>query len=147
MRVLVITFIIQTLISKFHCIQPTHVDHMCSGGASTEQAGKGSGTVTFDGAICELTITDIPEFRRDWDNTTDQLINIVGVRRNESCDISQIVIDSETYCVDESVTDTVINATDNRVKFAVVSALMESFTLRYYRGEPLILGIYLSFQN
>ena len=137
-----IIFIIQTLISKFHCIQPTHVDHMCSGGASTEQAGKGSGTVTFDGAICELTITDIPEFIWDFDKRTDQLINIVGVRRNDSCDISQIIIDSETYCVDESLKDTVINATDNRVKFAVVSALMESFTLRYYRGEPVYLSLH-----
>ena len=139
MHALAINLIILKLLRVLNCSQQTHVDHVCRSGASTEQAGMGSGTLTFDGTLCELTITEIPEFQKENSKTIDQVsrLNIVGVRRNESCDSSQIVINSETYCIDESVKDTVINVTDQQMKFAVVSNQAESFTLRYYGGEHL----------
>ena len=144
MRILTILLIILKLTCELNCIQVAHVDHVCSDGGSTEQAGMGSGTLTFDGSLCELTITDIPELRKQNSDIIDQVnrLNIVGVRRNESCDSSQIVINSETYCIDESVKDTVINVTDQQMKFAVESTQPESFTLRYYRGEPLTCNVY-----
>ena len=139
MKILAIIFIIQKLVHKLNCHQLTHVNHMCSDGNSAEQAGMGSGTLTFDGSWCQLTITDIPELRKKNREIVDQVsrLNIVGVRRNESCNTSLIVIDSETYCRDESVEDTVIIVTDQQMKFAVVFNLTESITLRYYRGELL----------
>ena len=95
----------------------------------------GSGTLTFDGKICEITITDIPELWNKNSETSDQMsrLNIIGVRRNDTCYSSKILIDSETYCTDESVKDTVINVTDQQMKFALVSTQADSFTLRYYR--------------
>ena len=62
-------------------------------------------------------------------------LNIVGVRRNESCDTTKIVIDSGNYCIDESVKDTVIEVTDQQMKFALVSNREEAFTLTYYKGK------------
>ena len=139
MHALAITLIILKLLRVLNCSQQTHVDHVCHSGASTEQAGMGSGTLTFNGTLCELTITEIPEFQKENRKTIDQIsrLNIVGVRRNESCDSSKIIINSKTYCIDESVKDTVINVTDRQMKFAVVSNQAGSFTLRYYRGERL----------
>ena len=139
MKILAIIFIIQKLVHELNCHQLTHVNHMCSDGNSAEQSGMGSGTLTFDGSWCQLTITDIPELRMKNREIVDQVsrLNIVGVRRNESCDTSEILIDSETYCTYESVEDTVINVTDQQMKFAVVFNLTESITLRYYRGELL----------
>ena len=139
MKILAIIFIIQKLVHELNCHQLTHVNHMCSDGNSAEQAGMGSGTLTFDGSLCQLTITDIPELRKKNSRIVDQVsrLNIVGVRRNESCNTSEILIDSEIYCTDESVEDTVINVTDQQMKFAVVFNLTESITLRYYRGELL----------
>ena len=137
-----INLIFLKLVSKFHCSsQPTHVDHMCGDNVTTEQAGMGSGTLTFDGIRCEITITDIPELRNKTTDTIDQVsrLNIIGVRRNENCSSTPILIDSETYCVDESVKDTVINVTDQQMKFALVSTPADPFTIRYYRGEPLNL--------
>ena len=150
MRVLVIILIFLTLVSKFHCSsQPTHVDHVCSDNVTTEQAGMGSGTLTFNGNTCEITITDIPELRNRTSDTIDQIsrLNIVGVRRNESCSSTTILIDSETYCVDEFVKDTVINVTDQQMKFTVESTQPEPFILSYYRGEPLKVDVYFSLHN
>ena len=141
MRILTILLIILKLTCELNCIQVAHVDHVCSDGGSTEQAGMGSGTLTFDGSLCELTITDILELRGRYSVQVNRL-NIVGVRRNGSCDSSQIVINSETYCIDESVKDTVINVTDQQMKFAVESTQPESFTIKYYRGEPLTCNVY-----
>ena len=144
MRILVIIFTIQRLICESNCSQPTHVYHMCSGGASTEQAGMGSGTLTFDGTLCELTITDIPELQKKKSQEIDQVnrLNIVGVRRNESCDTTKLVIDSGNYCIDESVKDTVIEVTDQQMKFALVSNQEKAFTLTYYKGKSLTLRCY-----
>ena len=138
MRILMFILIFQRLISKLHCDQIPHVDHICSDGVTTEQAGMGSGTLTFGGNRCEIIITDIPELRNRGSDTINQVsrLNIIGVRRNESCSSTPILIDSETYCADESVKDTVINVTDQQMKFALVSTQADSFTLRYYRGEP-----------
>ena len=134
-----IIFTIQSFICESNCSQPTHVDHMCSGGASTEQAGMGSGTLTFDGTLCELTITDIPELRKKKSQEIDRVnrLNIVGVRRNESCNTTKLVIDSGNYCIDESVKDTVIEVTDQQMKFALVSNREVAFTLTYYKGKSL----------
>ena len=139
MHALAIILITLKLLRVLNCSQQTHVDHVCHSGASTEQAGMGSGTLTFNGTLCELTITEIPEFQKENSKTIDQIsrLNIVGVRRNESCDSSQSVINSEIYCIDVSVKDTVINVTDQQMKFAVLSNQAESFTLRYYGGEHL----------
>ena len=136
-----IILIFLKFVSKFHCIQPTHVDHVCGDKVATEQAGMGSGTLRFDGSICEITITDIPELRNKTSGTIDQVsrLNIIGVRRDESCSSTPILIDSETYCADESMKDTVINVNDQQMKFALVSTQADSFTLKYYRGEPIIL--------
>ena len=144
MRILAIIFIIQRLICESNCSQLTHVDHTCSSGASTEQAGMGSGTLTFDGSICELTITDIPELRKKNRQEIDQVnrLNIVGVRRNASCDTTKIVIDSGNYCIDGSVKDTVIEVTDQQMKFAFESKREEAFTLTYYKGKSLTLRCY-----
>ena len=141
MRILIIIFTIQSLICVSNCSQPTHVDHVCSGGVSTEQAGMGSGTLTFDGTLCELTITDIHELRKKNRQEIDQVnrLNIVGVRRNESCDTAKIVIDSVNYCMDGSVKDTVIEVTDQQMKFALESNREEAFTLTYYKGKSLTL--------
>ena len=149
MRILVIILIFLKFVSKFHCIQPTHVDHVCGDKVTTEQAGMGSGTLSFDGSICEITITDIPELRNKTSGTIDQVsrLNIIGVRRNESCSSTPILIDSETYCADESVKDTVINVNDQQMKFALVSTQADSFTLKYYRGEPLNFDVYFSLHN
>ena len=141
MRILTILLIILKLARELNCIQVAHVDHVCSDGGSTEQAGMGSGTLTFDGSLCELTITDILELRPLYSVQVNRL-NIVGVRSNGSCDSSQIVINSEIYCIDESVKDTVINVTDQKMKFAVESTQPDPFTLRYYRGEPLTCNVY-----
>ena len=134
-----IIFTIQRLICESNCSQPTHVYHMCSGGASTEQAGMGSGTLTFDGTLCELTITDIHELRKKNRQEIDQVnrLNIVGVRRNESCETTKIVIDSGNYCLDGSVKDTVIEVTDQQMRFALESNREEAFTLTYYKGKSL----------
>ena len=139
-----IIFTIQRLICESNCSQPTHVYHMCSGGASTEQAGMGSGSLTFDGTLCELTITDIPELRKKNRQEIDQVnrLNIVGVRRNESCDTTKIVIDSGNYCLDGSVKDTVIEVTDQQMRFALESNREEAFTLTYYKGKSLTLRCY-----
>ena len=149
MRILVIILIFLKLVSKFHCSQPTHVDHVCGDKVTTEQAGMGSGTLSFDGNSCEITITDIPELRNKTSGTIDQVsrLNIIGVRRNVSCSSTSILIDSETYCTDESVKDTVINVTDKQIKFALVSTQADSFTLRYYRGEPFTFDVYFSLHN
>ena len=138
-----IIFTIQSLICESNCSQPTHVDHMCSGGASTEQAGMGSGSLTFDGTLCELTITGIPELRKKNRQEIDQVnrLNIVGVR-NESCNTTKLVIDSGNYCIDESVKDTVIEVTDQQMKFALVSNQEKAFTLTYYKGKSLTLRCY-----
>ena len=139
MRLLVIILIFHTLITNSHCSQPTHVDHMCGGSVTTEQAGMGSGTVTFDGSMCILTITDIPELQNKSSNTIDQVsrLNIVGVKRSVDCYYSPILIDAEPYCLDESVKDTVITVTNQQMKFALVSDFIKPITLTYYRGEPL----------
>ena len=145
-----IILIFLKFVSKFHCSsQPTHVDHVCSDNVTTEQAGMGSGTLSFDGSICEITITDIMELRDITSGTIDQVsrLNIIGVRRNESCSSTPILIDSETYCADESVNDTVINVNDQQMKFALVSTQADSFTLKYYRGEPLNFDVYFSLHN
>ena len=140
MKIFAIVLIIPKLLRNLNCSQPTHVDHMCGDNVAIEQAGMGSGTLTFDGSLCELTITEIPELQKNNSEIIDQVnrLNIVGVRRNESCDSSKVVIDSETYCVDESVKDTVIEVTDQQMKFSIVSYLAKSFILRYYRGKQSI---------
>ena len=137
MKIFAIVLIILKLLRNLNCSQLTHVDHMCSDNVAIEQAGMGSGTLTFDGSLCELTITEIPELQKKNSEIIDQVsrLNIVGVRRNDSCDVYQIVIDSETYCIDESVKDTVIKITDQQMKFSIVSYLAKSFILRYYRGK------------
>ena len=139
MKILVIVLIILKLLHNLYCGQPTHVDHMCGDNVAIEQAGMGSGTQTFDGSLCELTITEIPELQKKNSEIIDQVsrLNIVGVRRNDSCDVYHIVIDSKTYCVDESVKDTVIKVTDQQMKFSIVSYQAKSFILRYYRGKQL----------
>ena len=145
MRILVIILIFLKLVSKFYCSsQPTHVDHVCRDNVTTEQAGMGSGTLTFDGTRCEITITDIPELRNKNNQGLNQInrLNIIGVKRNESCSSTPILIDSETYCVNESVKDTVITVTDQQMKFAIVSTQAEPFSLNYYRGEPLKFDSY-----
>ena len=128
----VVTFILKLLYMST-CTQLTHVDHKCSSGASTEQTGMGSGTIVFDGKLCNLTIMDITDLQK-YQNGQVNRLNIVGVRRG-SCDTSQISIDSETYCIDESVKDTVIHVNDQQMKFAVTSTQEESFTLTYYTGN------------
>ena len=146
-----IILIFLKFVSKFHCIQPTHVDHVCGDKVTTEQAGMGSGTLSFDGSICEITITDILELRikTKESGTIDQVsrLNIIGVRKNENCSSTPILIDSETYCTDVSVKDTVIDVTDQQMKFALVSTQADSFTLRYYRGEALNFDVYFSLHN
>ena len=131
MRKLAVILIFLKLICELNCSQPTHVDHVCSGRTSVEQAGVGSGTLTFR-KRCEITITDIPEFRIDQVSR----LNVVGVAMNESCVTSKIiVIDEAIYCIDASVNDTVITV-KQRVKFGVLSDPPKTFTLQYYRGEP-----------
>ena len=139
MKIFAIVLIILKLLRNLNCSQLTHVDHMCGDNVAIEQAGMGSGTLTFDGSLCELTITEIPELQKNNSEIIDQVnrLNIVGVRRNESCDSSKVVIDSETYCVDESVKDSVIKVTDQQMKFSIVSYQAKSFILRYYRGKQL----------
>ena len=128
----VVTFILKLLYMST-CTQLTHIDHKCSSGASTEQAGMGSGTIVFDGKLCNLTITDITDLQKYQSGQVNRL-NIVGVRRG-SCDYSEISIDTETYCIDESVKDTVIHVNDQQMKFALISTKAESFTLAYYTGK------------
>ena len=137
MKIFAIVLIILKLLRNLNCSQPTHVDHMCSDNVAIEQAGMGSGTLTFDGSLCELTITEIPELQKRNSEIIDQVsrLNIVGVRRNDSCDVYHIAIDSKTYCIDESVKDTVIEVTDQQMKFSIVSYPAKSFILRYYRGK------------
>ena len=137
MKIFAIVLIILKLLRNLNCSQLTHVDHMCSDNVAIEQAGMGSGTLTFDGSLCELTITEIPELQKKNSEIIDQVsrLNIVGVRRNDSCDVYHIVIDSKTYCIDESVKDTVIEVTDQQMKFSIVSYPAKSFILRYYRGK------------
>ena len=43
--------------------------------------------------------------------------------------------------------DTVINVNDQQMKFALVSTQADSFTLKYYRGEPLNFDVYFSLHN
>ena len=137
MKISVILLLILKLICELHCSQLSHVNHICSGGASTEQAGMGSGTVTFDGNKCEITITDIPELIRKNSENSDQAnrLNVVGVRKKGSCGTTKILIDSETYCDSESVKDTVIDVTDQQMKFSIESHPAKSFILKYYRGK------------
>ena len=137
MKIFAIVLIILKLLRNLNCSQLTHVDHMCSDNFAIEQAGMGSGTLTFDGSLCELTITEIPELQKKNSEIIDQVsrLNIVGVRRNDSCDVYHIVIDLKTYCIDESVKDTVIEVTDQQMKFSIVSYPAKSFILRYYRGK------------
>ena len=148
-----IILILYKLISKLNCGQLTHVDHVCGDNITTEQAGLGSGTLTFDGKNCEITITDIPELWNKNKNSKNKTINkinrlnIIGVRKNDSCNSSQLLIDSETYCTDESVKDTVINVTDQQMKFTVESTQPEPFILSYYRGEPLKFDVHISLHN
>ena len=115
------------------CTQPTHVDHMCNASTITAKAGMGSGTITFDGTLCNLTITDIPDLNQYQSDHVNRL-NIVGVRSG-SCDLSNILLDSKTYCVDGSVKDTVIIVTNQQMKFSLTSVPDQSFTLRYYTGK------------
>ena len=132
----VVTFILKLLYMST-CTQLTHVDHKCSSGASTEQAGMGSGTIVFDGKLCNLTITDITDLQKYQSGQVNRL-NILGVRRG-SCDYSEISIDTETYCIDESVKDTVIHVNDQQMKFAVISTKAESFTLAYYTDRKSVV--------
>ena len=137
MRILTVILIVLKLICEVNGRQPTHVDHMCSVGASIEQAGMGSGTLTFKGK-CEITITDIPEFKKKNSERIDQVnrLNVVGVAKTEGCNTSKkIVIDSEAYCRWEWKKDTVITVIDQQMKFSVAYD-QANFTLSYYRGEP-----------
>ena len=115
-----------------------HVDHRCSSGTSSEPAGMGSGSITFDGKPCQLTLTGLKE--RIGQNISNSRLNIVGVRRNNRCDGTQISIDSATYCKDDTVTDTLITISNMRVAFAVTSKQTEQFTIKYYKGEFLKLN-------
>ena len=124
---------------------PSHIDHTCIGNATTEQAGKSSGTLSFDGTSCDFTLTNITAMRYptyyemfNEEDTVENILNIVGVRRSQSCDSNQILIESETYCIDNTVKDTLINVTDDlKVKFAVLSEQAEPFTIKYYKGKLL----------
>ena len=93
----------------------------------------GGGTIVFNGKLCILTIMDITDLQKYQNGQVNRLI-IVGVRRG-SCDTSQITINSETYCIDESVKDTLIHVNDQQMKFALTSTEEESFTLTYYTGN------------
>ena len=115
-----------------------HVDHRCTSGTFSEPAGMGSGSITFDGKPCQLTLTDLKE--RIGQNISNSRLNIVGVRRNDRCDGTQISIDSETYCKDDTVTDTLITISNMQVAFAVTSEQTEQFTIKYYKGEFLKLN-------
>ena len=78
----------------------------------------------------------IPHFKDE--EPVKSILNIVGVRRSQSCDSMQILIASETYCIDNTVKDTLINVTDDlQVKFAVVSEQAEPLTIKYYKGKFL----------
>ena len=129
------------------CMIPSHIDHTCIGSTTTEQAGRSSGTLSFDGTSCEFTLTNITAMSYfQIDNAPgpripmpENILNIVGVKRSQSCNSTRILIKSETYCIDNTVRDTLIDVTDNKqVKFAVVSEQAEPFTLKYYAGEALI---------
>ena len=135
------------LICLSKCTMQSHVDHICRGSTTTEQAGRSSGTLSFDGTSCEFTLTNITAVSYDkWDNAPgpripmpENILNIVGVNRSQSCNSTRILIKSETYCIDNTVKDTLIDVTDDKqVKFAVVSEQAEPFTLKYYAGEALI---------
>ena len=130
---LLLNIFIPQLLQMVSCIQPTHVDHMCNASTITAKAGMGSGTITFDGTLCNLTITDIPDLNQYQSDHVNRL-NIVGVRSG-SCDLSNILLDSKTYCVDGSVKDTVIIVTNQQMKFSLTSVPDQSFTLRYYTGK------------
>ena len=68
----------------------------------------------------------------------ENILNIVGVNRSQSCNSARILIKSETYCIDNTVKDTLIDVTDDKnVKFAVVSEQAEPFTIKYYAGKAL----------
>ena len=148
MRCSSIFVIILELFCWSTCMIPSHIDHTCIGSTTTEQAGRSSGTLSFDGTSCEFTLTNVTAmkyetFREYVDAFKDEepvksILNIVGVRRSQSCDSMQILIASETYCIDNTVKDTLINVTDDlQVKFAVVSEQAEPLTIKYYKGKCL----------
>ena len=139
----VITIFLQFLCISI-CTQLTHVHHMCSGGVCTEQAGIESGTIKFTGLLCNLTITNIPSYERghsDGSQRSDRVnrLNIAGVRSGSSCGSSHIFVDSQTYCIDMSVKDTVIKVSNGQVNFVVTSRQANPFTIRYYTGMKLII--------
>ena len=145
MRGLLFLIISLKLICLSKCTMPPHIDHICIGSTTTEQAGRSSGTLTFDGTSCEFTLTDITaaSYHKTGEALgpvmPENILNIVGVKRSQSCDSTQILIESETYCIDSTVKDTLINVTDdNHLKFAVVSKQAEPFIIKYYAGEALI---------
>ena len=140
--ILVVFIIILKFICQSNCTTPSHIDHICAGGSTTEQAGRSSGTLSFDGTSCEFTLTDITEL--SYLNTVPRgkgyqmnILNIVGVIRSQRCNSSLILIHSESYCLDNTVKDTLFNVTDKQITLSVVSMCNQAkpFTLEYYKGK------------
>ena len=141
MRVLAtVLIIIIKLMCWSNSTTPPHVDHVCMGGSTAEKAGRSSGSLSFDGRYCEFTLTNITQL--SYFNTVIKgksyqmnILNIVGVSKSQNCDSTHILIDSESYCVDNTVKDALVNVTDEQMKFSVVSNQAKSFTLEYYKGK------------
>ena len=140
--ILVVFIIILKFICQSNCTTPSHIDHICVGGTTTEQAGRSSGTLSFDGTSCEFTLTNITEL--SYLNTVPRgkgyqmnILNIVGVIRSQRCNSSLILIRSESYCLDNTVKDTLFNVTDKQITLSVVSMCNQAkpFTLEYYKGK------------
>ena len=147
MRGLLFLIIILKLTCLSKCRVQSHIDHICIGSTTTEQAGRSSGTLSFDGTSCEFTLTNITAMSYlQYDDAPgpfipmpENILNIVGVNRSQSCNSTRILIKAETYCIDNTVKDTLINVTDDEhVKFSVVSEQAEPFTIKYYAGEALM---------
>lgn len=140
--ILAVLIVILKFICQSNCTTPSHIDHICVGGSTTEQAGRSSGTLSFDGTSCEFTLTDIMEL--SYLNTVRRgkgyrmnILNIVGVMRSQRCNSSLILIHSESYCLDNTVKDTLFNVTDKQIMLSVVSMRNQAkpFKLEYYKGK------------
>lgn len=114
--------------SRTVCQVPPPAQHIYNR-TKTELAGV-SGYIEFKD-ICDLTLTNFATLSK---NNTGKY-SIPGISGQVSCEeAAQLTINNNPYCVNGSVTDTLVKLAGGEMRFVLNSAWPETFTLGYYKG-------------
>lgn len=111
-----------TIVLYLLCTESSQAaQHQC-GVTKSETAG-------FSGSIeitrgCNLTLTGVRG-----------KFSIPGIKKEIKCSITDYLnINQKSYCKNESVIDTLIEATNGELKFMQYPPAAQSYTLNYYKG-------------